>query len=257
MRSRPSAFSLIELLVVVTVMSVLAALLAPALTSAKEKARGIGCASNLRQMGLAVHVYAADHDGGFPAIRYPLLYDFSYLLNPTLGPSARCWESHPWLPSDLVLAREERSRIFECPSRTIKTPYVDLSYAAHPRLMYDYVAGYTGGTFPGLKIADVPRPSGIILMADATQTADGNTAQTLRAVQAYGGYPAGDFAMHTDGDPARAEDAIKPGSDSDSAALESEIRYRHHGRANFVFVDGHVESIEKGQVREKHIRINY
>jgi prepilin-type N-terminal cleavage/methylation domain-containing protein len=59
-------FTLIELLVVVAIIAVLAALLLPALRRARESARMVACSSNLRQIGLTVHVYAGDFNGYYP-----------------------------------------------------------------------------------------------------------------------------------------------------------------------------------------------
>ena len=60
-------FTLIELLVVIAIISVLASLLMPALSSAREKARQIACLSNLRQLGLALTMYADNNHESFPA----------------------------------------------------------------------------------------------------------------------------------------------------------------------------------------------
>ena len=60
------AFTLVELLVVIAVIAILAALLFPVFAQAREKARQAACASNLRQIGMAFAMYTEDYDERLP-----------------------------------------------------------------------------------------------------------------------------------------------------------------------------------------------
>lgn len=63
------AFTLVEMLVVIAVLGVLAALLLPALSRGKEAARATACISNLRQIGLALQIYVDNHRNRLPVMR--------------------------------------------------------------------------------------------------------------------------------------------------------------------------------------------
>jgi prepilin-type N-terminal cleavage/methylation domain-containing protein/prepilin-type processing-associated H-X9-DG protein len=66
-----AGFTLVELLVVIAVIAILAAILYPVFAQARERARTAGCASNLKQIGTAFDMYRQDFDGAYPTNPYP------------------------------------------------------------------------------------------------------------------------------------------------------------------------------------------
>ena len=91
-----AAFTLIELLVVIAIIAVLAALLLPAVDTARQRAQQTLCASNMHQVSLLMHAYVMDHEGTFPP-----------------------WHSLGWMSYSQVLMRKGYAtvdRVFDCPA---------------------------------------------------------------------------------------------------------------------------------------------
>ena len=152
------AFSLIELLVVIAIIGILAALLLPVLGRAKDKSGDIKCISNLKQLGIALSIYADEHDGRLPsAERRP-----TTPVDPT--------NVQPRIVDLLANGVGNVLKVFQCPkdhfdwfkhegssyewnyaanNQPIEQPGVNGGFqitAERARLMYDYENFHSGGT---------------------------------------------------------------------------------------------------------------
>ena len=65
-RSRQAGFTLVEVLVAISIIGIMASLLLPAVAKSKTKTKRIQCLGNLTQIGKALYMYGNDHDGRLP-----------------------------------------------------------------------------------------------------------------------------------------------------------------------------------------------
>jgi prepilin-type processing-associated H-X9-DG protein/prepilin-type N-terminal cleavage/methylation domain-containing protein len=210
-----AAFTLIELLLVIAIIGILAALLMPALSRGKASAQRIKCVSNLRQLSLATHMYWDDNAGN--CFRYWMgttnggqLYWFGWISQGAEG-------QRDFDPTPGVLFPYLRGRGVElCPAFNYS-----LSQFKSKATGATYGYGYNWYLFsqagkPLMNISKVTRQSGTALFADAAQI---NTWQ----------------APASPDNPMIEEWYYVDDSDDPPNG-----HFRHNRKANVVFCDGHV-----------------
>jgi prepilin-type N-terminal cleavage/methylation domain-containing protein/prepilin-type processing-associated H-X9-DG protein len=162
MRNR-AAFTLIELLVVIAIIAILASILFPVFAQAREKARQITCASNLKQLGLATLQYQQDNDEYNP-------YVYGNNDNAWRGGGDRSWET-------LILPYVKSIGVYACPDDTYSRGTADYNSddVKVPNMLpeissYSITLAWTdwGGQFTasGAKLSTITSPASTILYTE-------------------------------------------------------------------------------------------
>ena len=234
------AFTLIELLTVIAIIGILAGILIPTVGKVRASARNSKCMANLRQIGVASNLYAAENKT-FPTTTANIPWPnrlLPYFSSQTLRLSNNT-VSNLYAPIDVVM----------CPSITIPPPPDAVgfprSYSANPRIIFSSSAAANANRAP-VRPAAIPRPSGVVLFADAcqSQSTTGNTGSSL------------DNLSISDA-PTEAKTLLADGPDADGIANSGHLRFRHGGRVQTVFVDGSVQTFGKSVLTNSHFSIAY
>lgn len=149
-------FTLIELLIVIAIIAILAGILLPSLRMAKEKASGMKCGSNIRQIGQAVFSYAIDYNDFFPG-SITGGGSFYNQLNPYTGISVTVGGT----TRGYMSARA--AKIYWCPNDGLRA---NLNFAALSYGQNVYTLSASSFTHM-LKISQIKKPSEIIYMIDS------------------------------------------------------------------------------------------
>lgn len=118
-----TGFTLIELLVVIAIIAILAALLLPALSQAKERAKIIHCASNLKQVGDALVIYAGDNRDFYPAAPDPNVTSGDY--SATTG--GDLWDIPNAVGTEFLQSGGNKTILF-CPSSYASKDFTSMDY---------------------------------------------------------------------------------------------------------------------------------
>ena len=245
---RPAAFTLIELLVVIAIVSILAAILFPVFVRAREKSRQTVCASNLRQVGIALLAYTQDNDESFPNG-----------INPAGG---KFWAGQGW--AGQVGPYTRSAGVFRCPDDPTSPEMpqnAPVSYGYNINLVmsapdatgkpnrYGFI---TGEVPPGLSLADCMAPARTVALFEVSGVTV-NLSEPLEgsASGSHGAYYSAsanglDNRLYAHLDVSTGTDnryATGPlgGRPTSPTGQFQPVGGRHSGGASYLLADGHVK----------------
>ncbi|MFQ6131509.1 MAG: prepilin-type N-terminal cleavage/methylation domain-containing protein [Armatimonadota bacterium] len=203
-------FTLIELLVVIAIIAVLAAILFPVFAQAREKARQASCLSNLKQLGMAMAMYADDHDEIMPIAYYFSAgwsdeYAWDFHLDWTTSP--------PTATLGLLGPYTRNGQINSCPT------FHEEAWG-RPHTGYGYNTTYIGhGQFEPdpvpAAVSQIKYPAETALLADSAFVSGGSIA---------------------------ANNYLRAPGDPSYAWIGPNVHFRHVNAANVAYCDGHVKA---------------
>jgi prepilin-type N-terminal cleavage/methylation domain-containing protein len=236
-----AAFTLVELLTVITIIAVLAGILLAVIGKARTAANESTGAANLRQIALATLAYAGDHRGQLPygqTLTAPT-GDFSTAISSYLagaGGDGSYNDKHGY------------DRVFRDPSAAVEGGACH--FTTNPSVMgYDYNK-YSQTSLSHMQVNQIGRPAQVVLYFDGAQIPGyGNASEKVGWAVDGGSLNPG--AVLT---AANANVVVKPGPNQDNSNTQGNIRWRvrNDTAAKFAFVDGHTAILSQQEVRKRN-----
>jgi prepilin-type N-terminal cleavage/methylation domain-containing protein/prepilin-type processing-associated H-X9-DG protein len=214
-RKRCQGFTLIEMLVVIAIIAVLAAILFPVFSRVRENGRRVVCAANLQQIGTAITMYEQDYGGFLPT--WCLAPYSASSPNPAASP-AGTW--------DVSISSYLRStQVLSCPSNPYgRDPTTQKPFRAYAMAQYTQVVIGTGATavVMGCYKDQIPAPVQTVLLFEKGQQLPGIWADAL------------------------GQNVFQSHNDDFKANVKDGQPFHFQGK-NILYVDGHVKFATTGQ----------
>lgn len=227
------AFTLIELLVVIAIIAILASMILPALSKAKEKAKRVYCMNNLRQMGVAARVYADSNDDYFA-------FTFQVRGNNVFR---KAW-------FNFLQEYQQTTNILQCPtqSKAFKKLFAIYSSEKKDKAVSNYMANFSlgGCDWPNVwdikdwgpvKFSNVKFPSRTVYKTDGGSRPL-NSRNRLVSVTPKSPEKPGAWVLHDPRDSSPCGGCVISGDGNWGGP-----HLRHSGLSNVSFVDSHVEAM--------------
>ncbi len=257
-------FTMTEMMVLTSISAVAVAMILPSMNLARQEERTARGLANLQQIGQTIYVFAVENSNRLPYGYHrdapPRAHpggretDWTILLNDFLAGGGATYAAVAGPPSYNTILP-----IFRDPNAVYASQGM-YHYTAHPVLMPD-----SNEWSEEYAITRFRRPHEVFLVADAIQRPTGRIPRTSFAT-GFGVdqrslapnrtpfYHAGDSDNHAPIAPGVNSDDPDPRAAGAKNLADIRWRQRNNSAANFVFADGHCETLQQSEVKKRHIR---